>query len=143
MDRTSTPADDERARRPGVPSGTELARPFLPTKDFERSKGFYEAVGFEKVLDGDVAIFRAGSGGFILQRRYDERWAENCMMQLMVDDLDAWWAHIASLGLPARFGVRPPQAPALQPWGLRVAYLVDPSGVLWHVAERRPGAVQD
>jgi uncharacterized glyoxalase superfamily protein PhnB len=27
--------------------------------------------------------------------------------------------------------------PALQPWGLRVGYLVDPSGVLWHLAERR------
>jgi hypothetical protein len=25
----------------------------------------------------------------------------------------------------------------LQPWGLRVAYVVDPSGVLCHVAERR------
>jgi uncharacterized glyoxalase superfamily protein PhnB len=26
----------------------------------------------------------------------------------------------------------------VQPWGLRIAYVVDPSGVLWHVAER-PG----
>jgi uncharacterized glyoxalase superfamily protein PhnB len=30
-----------------------------------------------------------------------------------------------------------PKAPAMQPWGLRVAYVVDPSGVLWHVAERK------
>jgi vitamin B12 transporter len=27
--------------------------------------------------------------------------------------------------------------------GLRIAYLVDPSGVLWHVAQRRPGKPQD
>jgi hypothetical protein len=53
----------------GVPSGTELVRPFLPSRDFELSKTFYETVGFYKLLDGDVAIFRAGSGGFILQRR--------------------------------------------------------------------------
>jgi hypothetical protein len=72
-----------------VPSGTELARPFMPAKDFDLSKNFYETLGFEKLLDGDVAIFRTGSGGFILQRHYQKDWAENFMMQLMVDDLDA------------------------------------------------------
>jgi uncharacterized glyoxalase superfamily protein PhnB len=127
----------------GVPAGMSLARPFLPTKDFERSKQFYEALGFEKTLDGEVAIFDAGSGGFILQRHFHEAWAANCMMQLMVDDLDAWWHHIDSLDLPARFGVPAPTPPAVQPWGLRVAYMVDPAGVLWHVAQRRVGVRQD
>ncbi len=65
------------------------------------------------------------------------------MMQLMVDDLDAWWVHINSLNLTTQFGVPALRAPAMQPWGLRVAYLIDPSGVLWHVAQRREGAVQD
>jgi len=127
----------------GVPTGTELARPFMPTQDFDVSKGFYEALGFTKVLDGEVAIFDAGSGGFILQRGYQKEWAENFMMQLMVDDLDVWWAHIESLDLPGRFAVQAPKPPAMQPWGLRVAYVFDPCGVLWHVAERREGAVQD
>jgi predicted enzyme related to lactoylglutathione lyase len=126
-----------------IPTGTELARPFLPSRDFDRSKRFYEAFGFTKVLDSEVAIFNAGSGGFILQRGYAKEWAENCMMQLMVDDLDAWWEHLESLDLPTRFGVQPPKAPAMQPWGLRVAYVYDPCGVLWHVAQRRAGAVQD
>ena len=31
----------------------------------------------------------------------------------------------------------------MQPWGLRVAYLFDPAGVLWHIAERRPDTPQD
>ena len=124
-------------------SGTEVVRPFLPAKDFEVSKAFYEALGFEKVLDGDVAIFEVGSSGFILQQYYQQQWAQNCMMQLMVDDLDAWWAHIQALDLPGRFGVQAPRPPAMQPWGLRIAYVVDPSGVLWHVAERREGAKQD
>jgi catechol 2,3-dioxygenase-like lactoylglutathione lyase family enzyme len=127
----------------GIPAGTELVRPFVPTKDFELSKRFYESLGFEKVLDSEVAIFRAGSGGFILQRHYHKDWADNFMIQLMVDDLDAWWKHIDTLDLPGKFGVRPPSAPAMQPCCLRVAYVVDPSGVLWHVAERRGGAVQD
>ena len=127
-----------------IPTGTELARPFLPARDHDLSKNFYEALGFPKLLDTtDIAIFSSGSGGFLLQNYYQKDWAENCMMQLMVDDLDAWWAHITGLDLPARFGVQPPRPPALQPWGLRVAYLFDPSGVLWHVCQRRPGVAHD
>ena len=124
-------------------TGTELVRPFIPTKDFDLSKKFYEALGFEKTLDSEVAIFRAGSGGFLLQRHFHDDWAANCMLQLMVDDLDAWWSHIDSLDLPRHFGVPTPKPPAMQPWGLRVAYVVDPAGVLWHIAERRDGISHD
>lgn len=126
-----------------IPSGTELVRPFVPARDFELSKRFYEEIGFEKLLDGEVAIFGIGSTGFILQNRFEKEWAENFMMQLMVDDLDSWWSHIERLGLPMRFGVVRPRPPALQPWGLRVAFLVDPSGVLWHVTQRRGGNLSD
>jgi uncharacterized glyoxalase superfamily protein PhnB len=118
-------------------------RPFLPTRDFYLSKRFYEALGFQKVLDGEVAIFNAASGGFILQRYYQKDWAENSMMQLMVDDLDAWWTHIQTLHLSQNFGVQPPKPPAMQPWGLRIAYVYDPCGVLWHVAQRREATIQD
>jgi len=124
----------------GVPFGTESARPFVPARDFELSKNFYVRLGFERVLDGDVAVFRIGAGGFILTRFQP---IENFMMQLMVDDLDAWWAHIVSLDLEKDFGVPAPRAPATQPWGLRVAYVIDPSGVLWHVAQRRTDTPQD
>ena len=117
--------------------GNETCRPFLPAKDFAQSRAFYEALGFTKLLDGEVAIFGVGASSFILQNYYQQAWAENFMMQLMVDDLDAWWAHIQSLDLPGRFGVQPPKAPKLQPWGLRVAYVCDPSGVLWHIAARK------
>jgi uncharacterized glyoxalase superfamily protein PhnB len=58
----------------------------------------------------------------------------------MVDDLDGWWAHIEKLDLPRLFGVAQPKPPAVQPWGLRIVYLVDPSGILWHVAQRREDA---
>jgi predicted lactoylglutathione lyase len=40
-----------------IPSGTESARAFIPAKDFNSSKAFYEALGFKKLLDSDVAIF--------------------------------------------------------------------------------------
>jgi hypothetical protein len=32
----------------------------MPTKDFDLSRRFYEELGFEKVLDGEVAIFNRG-----------------------------------------------------------------------------------
>ncbi|CAN5389451.1 VOC family protein [soil metagenome] len=127
-----------------VPTGTEMVRPFVPARDFDLSKRFYEALGFTMVLDSvEVAIFRIGASSFVLQKYFQKDWAENFMMQLMVDDLDAWWQHIESLDLPTTFGVPKPKPPAIQPWGLRIAYVVDPSGVLWHVASRRPDTLHD
>lgn len=126
-----------------IPTGTELARPFVPSFDFERSKQFYVTLGFELQLDSEVTIFRMGASGFILQRYENREIAQHLMLQLMVDDLDAWWTHIASLDLVKRFGINTLRAPAMQPWGLRVSYVSDPCGVLWHIAERRPGVVHD
>jgi catechol 2,3-dioxygenase-like lactoylglutathione lyase family enzyme len=127
-----------------LPSGTESARPFLPAKDFSTSKAFYGALGFALELDGDdVAIYRVGTTSFLLQKYYQKDWAENFMMQLLVDDLDAWWQRIVALDLSATFGVPAPKPPTMQPWGLRIAYVVDPSGVLWHVAQRRPAVTHD
>jgi hypothetical protein len=48
-----------------------------------------------------------------------------------------------SLDLVKTFGVPSPRPPTLQPWGLRIAYVVDPSGVLWHFAQRREHTIQD
>jgi hypothetical protein len=124
-------------------TGNELARPFVPAKDFALSRQFYLDLGFTLQLDAEVAIFGIGRTSFLLQNYYNKEWAENFMMQLMVDDLDTWWSHISALDLPTRYPVQPPQAPAWQPWGLRVMYVFDPSGVLWHVAERRPDADHD
>jgi uncharacterized glyoxalase superfamily protein PhnB len=127
-----------------VPAGTERMRAFIGTRAFDRTKRFYESLGFEKVLDSDVAIFNVGSGGLILTRDTGhEAPGGGIMMQLMVDDLDAWWARIQSLDLAKEFGVPPPRPPALQPWGLRIVYVVDPARVLWHFAQRREGATQD
>jgi uncharacterized glyoxalase superfamily protein PhnB len=126
-----------------IPKGTEAVRPFLPAEDFARSKAFYEALGFRKLLDSEVAIFAIGGTSFILTDFYDKDHPNNNMMQLMVDDLDAWWAHVVSLDLPGKFGVAQPKPPEVQPWGLRIAYVVDPCGVLWHFAERRPAKPHD
>src|SRR5580698_4875106 len=112
-------------------------RPFVPAKDFETSLSFYTDLGFAACRLGDsLAAMELGPFSFLLQSFDAEGFAGNFMMHLLVHDVDAWWGLLAGLDLAERYGVRAPRAPALQPWGLRVAYVVDPSGVLWHIAEK-------
>jgi uncharacterized glyoxalase superfamily protein PhnB len=53
-------------------------------------------------------------------------------MHLLVKDVDAWWRHIESHRLAAKYGVMV-QPPEDRPWGLRDFVLVDPTGVLWRI----------
>jgi hypothetical protein len=111
-------------------------RPFLPAKDFGASKRFYQHLGFrlEQEWDEDSgAVFALGTSSFILQNFYDEHFAKNFMMQLVVPNLDQWWEHIQTAELVETFHVAPPRAPKKQSWGHIVAYFFDPTGVLWHV----------
>lgn len=111
-------------------------RPFLPAKDFETSLRFYEALGFEAYKLGDtLADLSLGTHAFLLQGHYVKEWAENAVMHVLVQDVDAWWQHIDSLNLAEQFGVSPPAPPRVEPWGLTVLYVSDPTGVLWHFAE--------
>jgi catechol 2,3-dioxygenase-like lactoylglutathione lyase family enzyme len=113
-------------------AGTHLGA-FLPTRDFELSRRFYEALGFANHATGDeIALFDTGAGTIILTRTNDEKWDGAFMIAIRVDDLAAWWQRIEAADLPGRFGVPAPRAPAMQPWGLEVAYVVDPASVLIH-----------
>lgn len=112
-------------------------RPFVPAKDFELSKRFYQALGFRiSHQDENIAAMKLGGQSFILQNFHVADLAENFMLQLLVRDGDAWWRdHVDAKTLVDAFGVKPPRAPEIQPWGLKVGFLFDPSGVLWHIAE--------
>ena len=85
--------------------------------------------------DQHVAHLKAGSFSFILQNVYLRELAENCRVQLLVRDVDAWWQDVAPAKLVDQFAVTPPRPPAIQPWGMKVGFIFDPSGVLWHIAE--------
>lgn len=116
--------------------GIRSFRPFLPAKDFETSLRFYEAIGFEAYKLGDtLAELSLGAHAFLLQGHYVKEWAENTMMHVLVQNVQAWWQHIDSLDLANQFGVQPPGPPRVEPWGLTIAYVFDPAGVLWHFAE--------
>jgi hypothetical protein len=111
-------------------------RPFVPAKDFALSKRFYQTLGFALTLeDATIAILKLGSFSFILQNFYVPEHADNTMVQLLVREVDVWWQRIDAAKLVAEFAVKPPRAPAMQDWGLKVGFVFDPSGVLWHVAE--------
>jgi len=112
---------------------------FVPAKDFALSRQFYRDLGFtENWVNDQVAEFELGGFRFLLQNFYVEEHAGNFMMQLMVEDANVWWAHIEAVGLAAKYQLQMAKPPVLQPWGLRVLYLADPTGVLWHIADRSP-----
>lgn len=110
---------------------------FLPTKDFDASRAFYEALGFVNHATGEeVALFDTGGGTIILTRTHDEKWDGAFMIAIAVDDLQAWWQRIQQADLPGCFGVAKPRPPEMQPWGLEVSYVVDPAGVLIHFQQK-------
>ncbi len=118
-----------------IPDQVLALRPFVPARDLALSKRFYAALGFSVTHEEtELAILKQGSFSFILQDFYVQALAENFMLQMLVRDLDAWWARVEAVDLAAEFGVKPPRAPAMQPWGKRVGFIFDPAGVLWHVA---------
>jgi hypothetical protein len=111
-------------------------RPFVPAQDFALSKRFYLALGFAPTHeDESIAILKLEAFSFILQNFYVKALADNFMVQLLVRDVDAWWRRVDGAKLAEEFAVKPPRAPTMQDWGLKVGFLFDPSGVLWHVAE--------
>ena len=112
----------------------------MPAKDYALAKQFYVDLGF-KLLWGNaqIAEFEIGAFRFLLQPFYVEQHAANFMMSLMVEDADVWWQHIQNIKLTEKYPGIMAKPPAMQPWGLRVLYLSDPTGVLWHIADRRSG----
>lgn len=111
---------------------------FVPAKDFALSKQFYSDLGFTLVWgNDDIAQFRIGSFTFLLQKFYAQQHAQNFMMGLAVEDADAWWDHIEALDLKNKYDLYMVKPPAMQPWGIRVLYISDPTGVLWHIQDNK------
>ncbi|WP_277184291.1 VOC family protein [Caballeronia sp. BR00000012568055] len=111
-------------------------RPFVPAKEFDVSIRFYEALGFRVThQDKDIAMLKAESFSFVLQNFYVKEFAENLMLQMLVRDAAAWWQEVKPEAVSTSFGVQAARAPAIQSWGMKVGFVFDPSGVLWHIAE--------
>jgi uncharacterized glyoxalase superfamily protein PhnB len=111
---------------------------FVPAKDLEVSKTFYTDLGFTiNFSNNDIAELQIGPFRFLLQKFYVAEHAGNFMMFLGVEDVDAWWDYIQQTEFTRKYPGIMCKPPAMQPWGLRVLYLGDPCGVLWHITENR------
>jgi catechol 2,3-dioxygenase-like lactoylglutathione lyase family enzyme len=114
---------------------TVEAKAFVPAKDFDLSKRFYQDLGFELAWSShDLAYFRHGNSSFLLQNFYKEEHAGNFMMHLLVKDVEAWWNQVQTKGLVGSYGVTA-EPPADKPWGIRDFVIVDPTGVLWRIGQ--------
>lgn len=113
---------------------TEI-KAFVPAKDFELSRQFYQDIGFTMASEGGgIAYFHFGNSSFLLQNFCAEGFAENFMMHLLVEDVDAWWHKVEKSGVVNKYGVKlwPIE---LQPWKMRDFCITDPSGVLWRIGQ--------
>ena len=113
---------------------TEI-KAFVPSKNFVLSKQFYKDLGFTMASEGGgIAYFHFGSVSFLLQDFCAESLAENFMMHILVEDVNAWWNQVQQSGVLAKYGVK---VTALedQPWRMRDFCLYDPSGVLWRIGQ--------
>lgn len=113
---------------------TEI-KAFVPAKDFELSKQFYQDIGFTIASEGDgVAYFHLEQVSFLLQNFCAEGFAENFMMHLLVSDVDAWWNKIKQSEVVSKYKVKlwPIE---LQPWNMRDFCITDPSGVIWRIGQ--------
>ena len=119
-----------------LPSPVVDMKAFVPAKDHEISKAFYTDLGFTiNWSNEEIAELQMGSFRFLLQKFYVPQHAGNFMMSLNVENADAWWEYIEHRDFTKKYPGTICKPPQMQPWGMRVLYLSDPTGVLWHISE--------
>lgn len=109
--------------------------PFVPSgAEFEKSKQLFQDLGFHINWDaGDYVGFQRDNCKFILQRYDNKEFAENFMVNVKIDDADAFWKELNDKELVKKYGIRI-AAPKMQPYGKEVN-LIDIAGVCWHFVE--------
>jgi hypothetical protein len=121
-----------------IPGAVSDLKAFVPAKDPELSKQFYRDLGFAiNWSNEELAELQIGSFRFLLQSFYVKELADNFMMSLSVENSDLWWEHIQRMEFTKKYPGIMCKPPEMQPWGIRVLYLSDPSGVLWHIIDPR------
>lgn len=108
-------------------------KPFVPAKDYELAKSFYQDLGFTLAADNDgVAYFHCDRQSFLLQNFYKEELAQNLMLSIVVEDVEAWYHQVKPVAI--KYGVHV-SVPENQPWRMRDFVVIYPSGVLWRIGQ--------
>lgn len=105
-------------------------KPYVPAKDFDLSKRFYAALGFNLSPGwGGTADFELNGHQFRLQDYYVKDWANNFMFVMGVEDVEAWHRRARSLMESGEFKGMNVKAPEPVDDSL-VLHVWDPTGVL-------------
>ncbi|MDK2122984.1 VOC family protein [Parachitinimonas caeni] len=108
---------------------------FIPAKDFAVSQAFYRDLGFRVTEATEGLCYMChGNCAALLQDFYEPLHANNHVMHLLVEDVDAWWQQLQRAGIAEKYQVRI-SAPQDQPYAMRDFTLYDPSGVLWWIGQ--------
>lgn len=117
---------------------TDHATPNLPSRDFTATSDFYAPLGFREEYrdEGWMILERGGlTLEFFPHPTLDPKssWFSCC---LRLDDLDAFYVACRAAGLPeATVGFPRLHPPRREPWGGRMAALLDPDGTLLRLIE--------
>ena len=109
--------------------------PFIPSgNNFDAAKNLFVELGFKINWDaGDYIGFEKDGCKFILQKYDNKAFAENLMINVKVDDVQAFRNSLMEKKLPEKFGIRIGEI-TNQPYGKEVN-LIDIAGVCWHFVE--------
>ena len=109
--------------------------PFIPSgNNFDAAKNLFVELGFKINWDaGDYIGFEQDGCKFILQKYDNKAFAENLMINVKVDDVQAFRNSVMEKKLPEKFGIRIGEI-TNQPYGMEVN-LIDMAGVCWHFVE--------
>lgn len=111
-------------------------KPFIGAKNFEESRTFYQALGFdESVISAQMSYFQINDNiGFYLQNAYVKDWVDNTMVFVEVADVDTYYQELLSLNLSSKFSQVRLVPVRIESWG-KECFLHDPSGILWHFGQ--------
>lgn len=111
-------------------------RSFIGAKNFNESREFYTALGFqENVITYNMSYFYLEPNfGFYLQDAYVKDWVDNSMVFLEVDDVERYHAELTALGLHDKYKLVRLSHIHHNDWGSEV-FMHDPSGILWHFGQ--------
>ena len=108
---------------------------FVPSRDYEESLGYYQALGWKLNWKSDgLSELELGNSRFFLQKFFVKEWAHNFMMYINVDDAQAWYEHIKNHLDQSKYETARVNPPKKEPHAI-VTYAWDPCGVLLHFAE--------
>lgn len=103
---------------------------YVPAKDFQVSQDFYRALGFTLTEGwGNTFDCRMGDAVFRLQNYYVKEYADNFMIKMEVEDVDAWYTHVRQILDESTYRDARVEEPEMV-GDTKVLHVVDPSGVL-------------